>query len=95
MRKKPSVHEGLTANPWPRRATFFVLQTSLLDELAGASVQGLVATDPRRGCRVLRLGTTGEDADSTITGKRCAEVAGFNVHANTRARADQERSLTA
>jgi hypothetical protein len=37
-------------------------QTSLLDELANASVQGLVATGPRRGCRVLRLGSTGEDA---------------------------------
>jgi hypothetical protein len=67
-------------------------QTSLLDELANASVQGLVATGPRRGCRVLRLGTTGEYADATITGKRCAEVAGFNVHANTCARAgDRER----
>jgi hypothetical protein len=67
-------------------------QTSLLDELANASVQGLVATGPRRGCRVLRLGTTGEDRDATITGKRCAEVAGFNVHANTSARAgDRER----
>ena len=67
-------------------------QTSLLDELANASVQGLVATGPRRGCRVLRLGSTGDDADAIITNKRCAEVAGFNVHANTCARAgDRER----
>jgi hypothetical protein len=35
-------------------------------------------------CRVLRLGGTGEDAGAAIIGKRCAEVAGFNVHANVR-----------
>jgi hypothetical protein len=33
-----------------------------LDHLANAAVQGLVATGARRGCRVLRLGGTGEDA---------------------------------
>jgi hypothetical protein len=32
----------------------------------------------------LRLGGTGEDAEAAIIGKRCAEVAGFNVHANVR-----------
>ena len=39
----------------------------------------LVATGPRRRCRVLRLGGTGEDAEAAIIGKRCADVAGFNV----------------
>jgi hypothetical protein len=68
-------------------------QTSLLDELANTSVQGLVATGPRRGCRVLRLGTTGQDANATITGKRCADVAGFNVHANTCAHANERDRL--
>jgi hypothetical protein len=68
-------------------------QTSLLDELANASVQGLVATGPRRGCRVLRLGTTGDDANAVITRKRCADVAGFNVHANTCARANERARL--
>jgi hypothetical protein len=57
-------------------------QQLTLDHLANASVQGLVATGPRRGCRVLRLGGTGDDAEAAIIGKRCAEVAGFNVHAN-------------
>jgi hypothetical protein len=67
-------------------------QTSPLDELANASVLGLVATGPRRGCRVLRLGATGDHADAPIPGRRCADVAGFNVHANTCARAnDRER----
>ena len=50
-----------------------------LDHLANASVQGLVATGPRRGCRVLRLGGTGEDAEAAIIGKRCAEVAGSSL----------------
>jgi len=49
-------------------------QQLTLDQLANASVQGLVATGPRRGCRVLRLGGTGEDAEAAIIGKRCAEV---------------------
>ena len=64
-----------------------------LDHLANASVQGLVATGPRRGCRVLRLGGTGEDAEAAITGKRCAEVAGFNVHANVRVGANDRDGL--
>jgi hypothetical protein len=61
-------------------------QQLTLDHLANASVQGLVATGPRRGCRALRLGGTGEDAEAAIIGKRCAEVAGFNVHANVQMR---------
>ena len=63
-----------------------------LDHLANASVQGLVATGPRRGCRVLRLGGTGEDAETAI-GKRCAEVADFNVHANVRVGANDRDGL--
>ncbi|HEY5284670.1 MAG TPA: transposase [Polyangia bacterium] len=59
-------------------------QQLTLDHFANASVQGLVATGPRRGCRVLRLGGTGEYAEAAIIGKRCAEVAGFNVNANVR-----------
>jgi hypothetical protein len=64
-----------------------------LDHLANASVQGLVATGPRRGCRVLRLGGTGEDAEAAIIGKRCAEVGGFNVHANVRVGANDRDGL--
>jgi hypothetical protein len=68
-------------------------QQLTLDHLANASVQGLVTTGPRRGCRVLRLGGTGEDAEAAIIGKRCAEVAGFNVHANVRVRANDRVGL--
>jgi hypothetical protein len=41
----------------------------------------------------LRLGSPGEDAEAAITGKRCAEVAGFNVHANVRVRANDRDGL--
>jgi len=68
-------------------------QQLTLDHLANASVQGLVAMGPRRGCRVLRLGGTGDDAEAAIIGKRCAEVAGFNVHANVRVRANDRVGL--
>ena len=68
-------------------------QQLTLDLLANASVQGLVATGPRRGCRVLRLGGTGEDAEAAIMGKRFAEVAGFNVHANVRVAANDRDGL--
>ena len=44
-------------------------------------------------CRVLRLGGTGEDAEAAIIGKRCAEVAGFNVHANVRVGANDRDGL--
>jgi hypothetical protein len=75
-----------------RHKTVDEAQSSLLDNLASASVYGLVATGPRRGCRVLRLGAAGEDAEAVIPGKRYAEVAAFHVHANTCARAnDRER----
>jgi hypothetical protein len=60
---------------------------------ANASRQGLVATGPRRGCRVLRLGTTGDGKTANLTGKRCADVAGFNVHANPCARANERDRL--
>ena len=68
-------------------------QQVTLDHLANASLQGLVATGPRRGCRVLRLGGTGKDAEAAIMGKRCAEVADFNVHANVRVGANDRDGL--
>jgi hypothetical protein len=68
-------------------------QQLTLDNLANASVQGLVATGPRRGCRVLRLGGTGEDAEAAIISKRCADVAGFNVHANRHVAANDREGL--
>ena len=56
-------------------------------------MQGLVATGPRRGCRVLRFGTEPEDGEATIKSKRCAEVGGFNLHANVRVRANDREGI--
>ena len=56
-------------------------------------MQGLVATGPRRGCRVLRLGRTGEDANAAVIGRRCTDFEGFNVHANTCAHANERERL--
>jgi hypothetical protein len=92
-------HASLLANLRPNRLFTRQLtgedkdQQVTLDHLANASVQGLVATGPRRGCRVLRLGGTGEDAEAAIIGKRCADVAGFNVHANVRVGANDRDGL--
>jgi hypothetical protein len=55
--------------------------------------RGWVATGPRRGCRVLRLGTEPEDGEATIKSKRCAEVGGFNLHANVRVRANDREGI--
>jgi len=68
-------------------------QQLTLDNLANASEQGLLATGPRRGSRVLRLGGTGEDSEAAIIGKRCADVAGFNVHANRHVAANDREGL--
>jgi len=68
-------------------------QASFLDRLANASVQGLVATGPRRGCRVLRFGTEPGEAQSEIKSKRCADVGGFNLHANVRVAANDREGL--
>ena len=64
-----------------------------LEHLANTSVQGLVAIGPRRGWRVLRLGGTRDAAHAQIRSKRCADVAGFNVHANTNVRAHDRKRL--
>ena len=39
------------------------------------------------------MGGTGKDAEAAITGKRCAEVAGYNVHANVRVSANDRDDL--
>jgi hypothetical protein len=65
----------------------------LLSQLYSASVQGRVATGPRAGQRVLRLGDRidVEEVDA-ITGPRCASVQGWSLHANVAvAGRDRER----
>jgi hypothetical protein len=55
----------------------------LLSQLYSASVQGRVATGPRAGQRLLRLGDRIDVEDmAAIAGPRCASVHGFSLHAD-------------
>ncbi len=68
-------------------------QQPLLAALASASVGGRVATGPRRGAKVLRVGSRREPAEATIVSKRCALVDGYNLHANVHIAANDRQGL--
>jgi hypothetical protein len=54
----------------------------LLAELYGASISGLVAAGPRAGAHLSRVGDAVEVEDlPAATGRSCAVVSGFSVHA--------------
>jgi hypothetical protein len=62
----------------------FMDSAPLLVALAEASARGVIATGPRRGCRVMRVrGVTG-DVDALVMGPLCAQVEGHNLQAATR-----------
>ena len=65
----------------------------LLAALANASVAGLIATGPRAGSRVLRVGSAGQKHEVTLVGKRCATADGFNLHANVAIAAKDRQGL--
>jgi hypothetical protein len=55
----------------------------LLAELYGAAVSGRVATGPRAGMRIARVGDDVDPEDGALpSGPCCASVAGFSVHAS-------------
>jgi len=61
----------------------------LLAELYGASISGRIATGPRAGRRVARVGDTLDlEAFDVVSSPRCANVSGVNVHANVGIPAD-------
>jgi hypothetical protein len=64
-----------------------------LAALAGAAVVGRVATGPRAGHRVLRLGTGAAAPAVSSAGPRHAHRAGFDLHADTAVRAGDRRRL--
>ncbi|MEK6608519.1 MAG: transposase [Myxococcota bacterium] len=61
--------------------------------MAGASVQGVVATGRRRGCRVARMGQAKDPPAPFVRGLALAEVAGFNLHAGVRIAASDRAGL--
>jgi hypothetical protein len=55
----------------------------LLAELYGASVCGRVATGPRAGRKIAKVGDAVDLEDIAVpSGPRCAAIAGYSVHAN-------------
>ena len=62
--------------------------------LSEASVRRLVATGPRSGLPMRRLGCVVlRPLERAITGRRCAQVEGFNLHANVRGAANDRTGL--
>ena len=55
----------------------------LLVALAETSARGVIATGPRRGCRVLRVRGVAADVDAFVMGRLCAQVEGYNLQAAT------------
>jgi hypothetical protein len=66
----------------------------LLAELYGASVAGRVATGPKAGRPLIKIG---DDVDleelGYISGPRCASISGVNVHANVGIAAHEKMRL--
>ena len=65
----------------------------LLVTLSEASAQGVVATGPRRGRRVVRVRGVAADTDAFLMGRLCAQVEGYNLHAATRIAANDGNGL--
>lgn len=62
--------------------------------VAAASLRRMVATGSRKGLPVRRL-RTGQTPTPRLLGRTCAEVEGFNVHANVRVAANDRVGLEA
>jgi hypothetical protein len=70
-----------------------LLDSPVLAQMQGASVLGRVATGPRAGQRVLRLGSEPGDPVISTGGPRHAHIEGFDLHANVAVRAGESERL--
>ena len=76
---------GLGSQADPDEADALQRDEPLLAELYGAAVSGRVATGPRAGMRIARVGDDIDSEDGALpSGPCCASVAGFSVHAGVR-----------
>jgi hypothetical protein len=74
---------GLGPQADPAEADTLWRDEPLLAELYSASVSGRIATGPRAGRGIVRLGDGEDMGDATLpAGKCCAAGAGFSVHAD-------------
>jgi len=86
--------EGLGPEADPSEADPLAADEPLLADLYAASVQGRVATGPRAGQRLRRVGDRIDvDALPALEGERCASVAGVSLHANVSVPARDRRRL--
>ena len=73
---------GLGSQADPDEADGLRRDEPLLAELYGTAVSGRVATGPRAGMRITRVGDEVDPGDGALpSGPCCASVAGFSVHA--------------
>jgi hypothetical protein len=76
---------GLGPQADPDEADGLRRDQPMLAELYGAAVSGRVATGPRAGMRIARVGDEVDPEDGALpSGPCCAAVAGFSVHAGVR-----------
>jgi hypothetical protein len=68
-------------------------EAPLLAALTEASCRGIIATGPRRGCRVVRVRGLAADVDACVMGRLCAQVEGYNLQAATRIAANDRNGL--
>jgi putative transposase len=71
----------------------FIESAPVLAAAADASAWGVVATGPRRGRRIIRIGGAPADVDAFVMGKLCAQVDGFNLQAAMRIGANDREGL--
>jgi hypothetical protein len=73
---------GLGPRADPEEADTLRRDEPLLAEIYSASISGRVATGPRAGRRIVRVGDEVDSEDAAIiSGRCCASVEGFSVHA--------------
>jgi hypothetical protein len=73
---------GLGRQADPEEADMLRRDEPLLAELYSASITGRVATGPRAGKRIVRVGDEMDTEDAAIkSGRCCAMVEGFSIHA--------------
>jgi len=85
---------GLGPESDPLEADPLAGEEPLLAELYGASVAGRIASGPRAGRRVLRVGDRVDPEDlPTPEGERCASARGVSLHANVAVPARDRKRL--
>ena len=77
--------KGLGPEAVPEEADTLGQEQPLLAELYGASISGRVATGPRAGRRVTKVGDEVDvESQALASGSCCASVAGYSIHAGVR-----------